>query len=341
MQVLRVAAAAILALGLTKAPAAKAQPSSDILGAVRARGHLVCGTGGNVPGFSFPDSQGVMRGLDADTCRAVAAAIFGDPSKIRFVATTGLTRFPALQSGEIDMLVRSTTWTLTREAALGLEFASVNFYDGQGFIVKKSAGVSSARELDGASVCVQPGSTTEANLADYFRANNLQLNPVVLENVEQVRDAFNAGRCDAFTHDTSSLAAFRYSLGDAGKDLVVLPEIISKEPIGAFVRKGDQRFFDIVRWTHFAMLTAEEMGITSQNLAQFQDTSNPEVLRFLGRSGDLGKVLGLNPDWAIQVVRGVGNFAEMWERNVTPLGVPRGINALWNRGGIQFAPPMR
>ena len=341
MHFLRVAAAAAMALGVVSSPGAKAQSSSDILGSIRSRGHLVCGTGGNVPGFSYPDSQGVMRGLDADTCRSVAAAIFGDPSKIRFVATTGLTRFPALQSGEIDMLVRSTTWTLTREAALGLEFASVNFYDGQGFIVKKSLNVSSARELDGASVCVQPGSTTEANLADYFRANNMRLNPVVLENVEQVRDAFNAGRCDAYTHDTSSLAAFRFSLGEAGGELVVLPEIISKEPIGAFVRKGDQRFFDVVRWTHFAMLTAEELGITSANVATFQANPAPDVQRFMGRSGDLGKVLGLSPDWAIQVVRGVGNFSEMWERNMTPLGVPRGINALWHRGGIQYAPPMR
>ncbi|WBV42503.1 amino acid ABC transporter substrate-binding protein [Pseudoroseomonas cervicalis] len=332
------AVAAATALGLAS-PAA-AQASADTVGAIRARGALVCGVTGTTAGFSLPDSQGVMRGIDADSCRAVAAAIFGDASKVRFVNTTSQNRFTALQSGEIDLLVRNTTWTLSREASLGFEFASINFYDGQGFMVKTSLNVTSAKALDGATICVQPGTTTELNLADYFRSNRMRFTPVVIESVEEIRTAFNSGRCDAYTNDASSLAAFRATQANPAEYLL-LPEIISKEPLGAVVRKGDWKFFDIVRWAHFAQVTAEELGITSQNLASFADSPNPDVQRFMGRSGDLGKMLGLQPDWAVQITRQVGNFGEMWERNITPLGVQRGINRLWTQGGLQYAPPMR
>ncbi|MCQ4158499.1 amino acid ABC transporter substrate-binding protein [Roseomonas sp. GC11] len=334
---LAVAAATLLGLA---APASAQQASADTVGAIRARGAVVCGVSGSSAGFSLPDSQGVMRGLDADGCRTVAAAILGDANKVRFVNLTSQNRFPALQSGEVDLLVRNTTWTLAREASLGFEFASINFYDGQGFLVKKSLNVSSAKQLDGATVCVQPGTTTELNLSDYFRSNNMKFTPVVIESVEEIRTAFNAGRCDAYTTDASSLASFRATASNPG-ELLLLPEIISKEPLGAVVRKGDFKFFDIVRWAHFAQLTAEELGITSKNIESFADSNNPDVQRFMGKSGDLGKMLGLSPDWAVNIVRQVGNFAEMWDRSITPMGVQRGINNLWTKGGLQYAPPMR
>lgn len=334
--------AVLIGLGASAAAAQEAaNPAADTLAAIRDRGHLICGVGGNVPGFSFPDSQGIMRGLDADICRAVAAAIFGDAEKVRFVSLTSMTRFPALQSGEVDMLARFTTWTLTREANQGLQVASVYFYDGQGFMVKKDLGVTSALELDGAAICVQPASTNEVNLVDYFRANDMDLKPVVIEKVEQVRDAFAADRCDAFTHDTSSLASFKMSMGDQGDQYVLLPEIISKEPLGTYVRKGDQAFYDVVRWTHVASLTAEEFGITSENYEEFRDNKKPEIQRFMGESGELGQALGLDDQWAVNVVAGVGNFAEMWDRNITPLGIERSQNRLVKDGGIQYAPPMR
>jgi general L-amino acid transport system substrate-binding protein len=301
----------------------------------------LCGVAGTTAGFSSPDSQGVMRGLDADGCRIVAAAILGDASKVRFINTTATNRFTALQSGEVDMLVRNTTWTLGREAALGLEFASINFYDGTGFMVKTASGVTSVKGLDGATVCVQPGSTTELNLTDYFRIHQLRFTPLVIENLEELRAAFVSGRCDAFTTDASSLASFRYSQGANAGQYLLLPEIISKEPLGTMVRKGDFKFFDIVRWAHFAQLTAEELGIDSKNLETFRGSGNPEIQRFMGTTGDLGKSLGVGPDWAVQIIRQVGNFAEMWDRSITPMGVPRGMNNLWNKGGIQYAPPMR
>ncbi|MBP0493637.1 amino acid ABC transporter substrate-binding protein [Roseomonas sp. SG15] len=328
-------------LGLAMGGAAWAQPAADTMGAIRARGTVICGVAGGVAGFSLPDSQGVMRGLDADGCRIVAAAILGDASKVRFINTTTQSRFTALQSGEVDMLVRNTTWTLGREAALGLEFASINFYDGTGFMVKKASGVTSVKGLDGATVCVQPGSTTELNLTDYFRANGLRFSPLVIENLEELRAAFINGRCDAFTTDASSLASFRFAQGANADQYLLLPEIISKEPLGTMVRKGDWKFFDIVRWAHFAQLTAEELGIDSRNIESFRGSANPEIQRFMGATGDLGKALGVNPDWAVQIIRQVGNFAEMWDRNITPMGVQRGINNLWTRGGLQYAPPMR
>ncbi|MFC7735207.1 amino acid ABC transporter substrate-binding protein [Roseomonas sp. GCM10028921] len=323
------------------AGAAGAQSPADTMGAIRSRGAVLCGVAGTTAGFSLPDSQGAMRGLDADGCRIVAAAILGDANKVRFINTTATNRFTALQSGEVDMLVRNTTWTLGREAALGLEFASINFYDGTGFMVKKASGVTSVRGLDGATVCVQPGSTTELSLTDYFRVHRMRFTPLVIENLEELRAAFIAGRCDAFTTDASSLAAFRYTQGPNADQYLLLPEIISKEPLGTMVRKGDWKFFDIVRWAHFAQLTAEELGIDSENIDKFRNSPLPEVQRFMGVTGDLGKSLGVAPDWAVQIVKQVGNFGEMWDRNITPLGVQRGINNLWTKGGLQYAPPMR
>jgi general L-amino acid transport system substrate-binding protein len=332
---LTLAAAALAPSGAT------AQPAADTLAAIRARGQLVCGVSINTAGFALPDARGEFRGLDVDSCRAVAAAVLGDASKVRFVPTTTQVRFTALQSGEVDMLARNTTWTLGREAQLGLAFASINFYDGQGFMVKQALGVTSARQLDGATVCVSPGTTTELNLADYFRTNNLRFTPVVIEQTEEIRAAFISGRCDAYTTDASALASFRASQGANGEQYILLPEIISKEPLGAVVRKGDWRFFDVVRWAHFAMLTAEEHGITSGNVDQHLNSRNPDVQRLLGRSGDFGRAMGLDNDWAVRIIRQVGNFGESWERNITPIGVPRGINNLWTRGGLHYAPPIR
>ncbi|MCI0755481.1 amino acid ABC transporter substrate-binding protein [Roseomonas vastitatis] len=335
----RVTLGAALTIGL--GGAVWAQGSADTIGAIRARGAVLCGVAGTTAGFSLPDSQGIMRGLDADGCRIVAAAILGDASKVRFINTTATNRFTALQSGEVDMLVRNTTWTLGREAALGLEFASINFYDGTGFMVKTASGVNSVKGLNGATVCVQPGSTTELNLTDYFRLHNLRFTPLVIENLEELRAAFIAGRCDAFTTDASSLASFRVTQGANAGQYTLLPEIISKEPLGTAVRKGDWKFFDVVRWAHFAQLTAEELGIDSENIESFRSSSNPEIQRFMGATGDLGRSLGVAPDWAVQIIRQVGNFAEMWDRSITPLGIQRGINNLWTKGGLQYAPPMR
>jgi general L-amino acid transport system substrate-binding protein len=322
------------------APPALAQPAPDTIAAIRARGAIACGVTPNTVGFASPDSRGVWRDLDADYCRAIAAALFGDAERVRFTPLTAPTRFTALQSGEVDVLIRTTTWTLGREAQLGLAFAAVNFYDGNGFMVRRDAGVTSARQLDGATVCLQSGSTTELNVADWFRANRLRLQPVLFENVEEIRAAFAAGRCDAYSSDVSTLAAFRAGTATPER-YVLLPEIISKEPLGPSVRKGDWKWFDLVRWVHFALVTAEELGITSQNIDSFRDSSNPDVQRFMGRTGDLGRMLGVDNEWAVRVVRQVGNFAELWERSITPLGLPRGVNELWTRGGLQYAPPMR
>jgi general L-amino acid transport system substrate-binding protein len=334
-----VGALALLAAALPSA--AQSPAPADTVAAIRARGALLCGVAPATAGFSAPDSRGEWRGIDVDTCRAVAAAILGDATKVRFVPASTQQRFTMLQSGEVDILVRSTTWTLGREASLGLSFAGVNFYDGQGFMVRRESGVTAATQLDGATVCVSPGTTTELNMADYFRANRMRFTPVVIESIEELRAAFRSGRCDAYTTDASSLASFRAAEGPNAERYLLLPEIISKEPLGPVVRKGDQRFFDIVRWSIFAQLTAEELDITSQNLSTFNDSPNPDVQRFLGRTGELGRQLGVNNDWAVQIVRQVGNFAEMWERNITPIGIPRGINNLWNRGGLHYPPPMR
>ena len=320
---------------------AAAQPAADTLGAVRTRGALNCGTSPATAGFASPDSQGVMRGLDADYCRAVAAAILGDGSKARITPVSTQQRFTALQSGEIDLLSRVTTWTLSREASLGLAFAGINVFDGQGFLVHAAGGVTSARQLDGATVCLQPGSTTELNLSDYFRTHGMRFTPVLIEDIEELRRTFLGGRCDAFTTDATSLAALRATQGADAARYVLLPELISKEPLGLAVRKGDWRFFDAVRWTHFALLAAEEMGLTQAGIGQAGGETNPDVQRFLGRTGDLGRMLGLENDWAVRVVRAVGNYGEVWQRNIAPLGIPRGVNELWTKGGLHYAPPMR
>lgn len=321
---------------------AKAQGSgSATLDAAKARGQVLCGLSGQVPGFSLPDSQGVMRGLDADTCRAVTAAALGDPSKVKFVATTTQNRFTALQSGEVDLLSRSTTWTLGREANLGLEFAWVNYYDGTGFLVKKASGVKAATEMDGATICVQPGTSTELAINDFFRLHNMKFTPILIQDLSELQGAFLSGRCDAYSTDASALATFRFSQGPKADDLVLLPDIISKEPLGVMVRKGDDKWFDIVRWTFIAMITAEEKGITSANVDTFMNSNDPDIRRLLGLEGDMGKALGLDNKWAYNVIKTVGNLGEMWNRNITPMGVPRGINNIWTKGGLQYAPPIR
>jgi general L-amino acid transport system substrate-binding protein len=291
-------------------------------------------------GFAQPDSQGVWRGFDVDYCKAVAAAIFGDANKVRYVPTTAQNRFTALQSGEVDMLARNTTWTLSRDTSLGFDFAATTFYDGQGFMVKTSLGVKSAKELDGATICVQPGTTTEQNLTDWARASNIKFTPVVIERLEELVSAFVAGRCDAYTTDASGLAATR-STQPKPDDYVILPELISKEPLAPAVRQGDPGFADLVRWTHFALVTAEELGIDSKNVDSMANNPNPDIQRFVGKNGDLGKMLGVSNDWAVQIIKAVGNYSEVFDRNLKAIGLPRGENALWNKDGLQYAPPMR
>ncbi len=335
-------AAALAALTCLGFGAAHAQGSgSATLDAARGRGLVLCGISGVVPGFSLSDSQGVMRGLDADTCRAVTTAALGEATKVKFVPTTTQNRFTALQSGEVDLLSRSTTWTLVREGSLGLMFAWVNYYDGTGFLVKTSSGVKSGKELDGATVCVTPGSTTELAVADFFRLNKMKFTPILIADTTEIQGAFLSGRCDVYSTDSSALAAFRFSQGPKADALLLLPEIISKEPLGVMVRKGDDKWFDIVRWTFAAMVMAEEKGVTSQNIDSFMESKDPDIRRLLGLEGDMGKALGLDPKWAYNVIKQVGNFGEMWDRNITPMGVPRGINNIWTKGGLQYAPPIR
>jgi general L-amino acid transport system substrate-binding protein len=334
-------AAFLLAALLAGGQALAAGSGSPPLDAVRARRQLVCGVGGNVAGFALPDSQGVMRGLDADGCRALAAAVLGDASRVKFVPTTTENRFTALQSGEVDVLIRETTWTLGREASLGLEFGAVNFYDAAGFLVPKSANVASARQLDGATICVQPGTSTELAIADYFRLNNMQFTPVEIQDLQALRGAFLSGRCDAYSTDRSALATFQASQGAAAKEFVLLPESISKEPLGPMVRKGDDKWFDIVRWTAFAAIAAEEAGVSSRNVDSFTSTADSHIRRLLGIEGELGRALGLDNRWAYNVIKQVGNYGEMWQRDMAPLGVPRGLNDLWYKGGLMYAPPFR
>ena len=314
------------------------------LEAIKARGELVCGVSTGLGGFSVPDSEGKWTGLDVDVCKAVSAAIFGDPNKVKFQALSAQQRFTALQSGEVDVLSRNTTWTLTRDTSLGLNFTGVTYYDGQGFMVPKKLGVKSAKELDGATVCVQPGTTTELNLADYFRANNMKFTPVVIEALQEVNAAFFSGRCDVLTTDASGLASVRKNDAPKGKseDYVILPEIISKEPLGPVVRHGDDQFFDIVKWTVFALIEAEEYGITAANVDQMAaESGNPGIKRLLGSTPGMGKALGLDEAWAKNAIKAVGNYGEIWERNIPALGLPRGINNLWTNGGVMYAPPVR
>ena len=333
------AAAVVLSLGLA-GPAA-AQQQANTFDVIKQRGTINCGVNTGLAGFAAPDSQGVWRGLDVDLCRAVAAALFGDATKVRYVPTTAQQRFTALQSGEVDLLSRNTTWTLSRDTSLGLDFVGINFYDGQGFMVKRELNLKSAKELDGATVCVQPGTTTELNLTDWFRANNIRFTPVVIERLEEVNAAFFSGRCDALTTDVSGLASVRSTQGANAERYVILPEVISKEPLGPAVRHGDSRWADLVRWAHFAMVEAEELGITAANIDQHMQSPNPAMQRFVGAAGGLGEMLGVDNRWAYNIIKQVGNYGESFARNVTPLGIQRGPNELWTKGGQMYAPPMR
>ncbi|QQP91205.1 amino acid ABC transporter substrate-binding protein [Skermanella sp. TT6] len=314
------------------------------LNAVKQKGFVQCGVNTGLPGFSNPDSQGNWTGLDVDVCRAVAAAIFGDAKAVRFTPLSAQQRFTALQSGEIDILSRNTTWTLTRDTSLGLNFAPTTFYDGQGFMVPKALGVSSAAELNGATVCVQPGTTTELNLADYFRGKGMQFQPVVIESFDEVNAAFFSGRCDVYTTDASGMASIRSTLAPNPDDYIILPELISKEPLGPAVRHGDDEFFDIVKWTVYATVEAEEKGINSGNVDEMLKSPDPTVQRLLGSNPGMGQALGLDEKWAYNVIKTVGNYGEIFERNVgvkTPLKLERGPNALWTNGGLMYAPPIR
>jgi len=314
---------------------------AQTLETVRQRGYLQCGVNTGLAGFSQPDSKGVWHGIDVDFCRAVAAAVLGDAGKVRYTPLTAQQRFTALQSGEIDVLARNTTWTLSRDTGLALNFVGISYYDGQGFMVPRKANVKSARQLDGATVCVQPGTTNELNLADYFRANRMKFRPVVIEKLEEVLNAYFAGRCDAFTTDASSLAALRASRAPRPEEHVILPELISKEPLGPAVRQGDERWFDIVKWSLFAMIEAEELGLSSRNIAELALSGGPAIQRFVGANGDLGKLMGLDNRWAFQIVKQVGNYGESFDANLKPLGFERGLNRLWTQGGLLYAPPLR
>jgi general L-amino acid transport system substrate-binding protein len=317
--------------------------SAQTLKTVKDRGLLICGANGTLAGFGLPDAQGHWTGLDVDVCRAIAAAIFNDASKVKFVPLTAKDRFTALQSSEVDVLVRNTTWTSSRDTSLGLNFTGVDYYDGQGFMVRKSLKVNSALELNGASVCVQQGTTTELNLADYFRAHNMQLKSVTFATANEAIKAYDAGRCDSYTTDASGLYAERLRLANPD-DHVILPEIISKEPLGPAVRQGDDQWFDIVKWVLFAMINAEELGVTQKNVDEMARSANPAIKRFVGTEGNYGEQLGLTKDWALRIVKLVGNYGEVFERNVgkdSPLKIDRGLNKLWNQGGIQYAPPIR
>jgi general L-amino acid transport system substrate-binding protein len=317
--------------------------SAQTLKTIKDRGLLSCGVTQGIAGFSLPDDKGNWTGLDVDICRAISAAVFNDPSKVKFVPLSAKDRFTALQSGEIDVLSRTTTWTLSRDTSLGANFAGVTYYDGQGFMVKKSLKVNSALELNSASVCVATGTTTELNLADYFKGNNMKYEVIAFATADDTLKAYESGRCDVFTTDASGLYAERLKLANPA-DHVVLPEIISKEPLGPMVRHGDDQWLDIVKWTLYAMITAEELGITQKNLDEKMKSDNPELKRVFGTDGNLGEQLGLTKDWVVRIVKAVGNYGESFDRNVGPgskLGIARGLNNLWNKGGLQYAPPIR
>lgn len=329
---------------MTVAAMAAGAASAGTMDDVKARGKLNCGVTTGLVGFAAPDANGVWEGFDVSVCRAVAAAVLGDPTAVEFVTTTGQTRFTALASGEIDMLARNTTWTFSRDVDLKFEFVGVNYYDGQGFMVPKSLGVSSAKELDGATVCIQTGTTTELNLADFFRANNISYEPVPIETNAEAQQQYLAGACDVYTTDASGLAATRATFENPG-DHALLPEIISKEPLGPLVRHGDNEWGDVVRWSLNAMIAAEELGITSANVdSMAAGTNNPEINRILGTEGELGAMLGLDKDWAMRIIKSVGNYAEVFEKNIgesTPIGLARGLNAQWTNGGLLYTPPFR
>lgn len=330
-------------VGSSGAGGTAAASAGRTLDAVRAKGFVQCGVSQGLPGFSNPDDRGNWTGIDAEFCRAVAAAIFGDANKVKFTALSSKERFTALQSGEIDVLSRNTTFSMSRDTNLGLDFVGVNYYDGQGMMVRKNSGVASATELDGATVCTNSGTTTELNISDYFRTNQLDFDLVAFEKSDEVVAAYDAGRCDVYTTDQSGLYADRLKL-QMPDEHMILPEIISKEPLGPSVRQGDAQWADIVRWTHNAMLTAEELGVTQSNVEEMLESPNPEIRRLLGLEGAFGEGLGVSNEWAYFIVKHVGNYGEVFERTVgvgSPLQIERGLNALWTDGGLQYAPPIR
>lgn len=331
-------------IGLAAFVAAAVQPATaQTLDVIRDRGKLICGINPDLPGFAARDQEGAWRGFDVDFCRAVAAAIFNDAGKVEFKALSNAERLTALKNSDIDLLSRNTTWTMARETALGINFAAVTYYDGQGFLVRSSLKAESALQLGGKSICVQTGTTTEANLADYFRGKKLTYQLNAFPSADEAFAAYNDGRCDAFTTDTSALFAERLKLAKPDEH-VILPDIISKEPLSPAVRQGDDRWFKIVQWTHFVMLNAEELGVTSKTIEQAMNSDNPEIRRLVGLDGSAGTDIGLASDWAARIIRLVGNYDEVFERNVgtgSKLGIPRGINQLWTHGGIQYAPPIR
>ncbi len=335
----------ILLGALTVAGLAAGAAAAGTMDDVKARGSLKCGVSTGLAGFSAPNANGVWEGFDVAVCRAVAAAVLGDPMAVEFVTTTGQTRFTALASGEIDMLARNSTWTFSRDTDLNLDFVGVNYYDGQGFMVPKALGVSSAKELDGATVCIQTGTTTELNLADFFRVNNISYEPVPIETNAEAQQQYLAGACDVYTTDASGLAATRATFEKAG-DHTILPEIISKEPLGPVVRHGDNDWGDIVRWSLHALVAAEEYGVTSANVMELAaaPTDNPEINRLLGTEGELGAMIGLDKEWAVRAISAGGNYGEIFEKNIgeaTPIGLARGLNAQWTDGGLLYAPPFR
>ena len=331
-------AGALLTAGMSGGTFAQSKSTLDT---VKARGNINCGVTTGVPGFSNPDDKGMWTGFDVDYCRALAAVIFNDPSKVSYKPTTAKERFPALQAGEVDLLSRTTTWTLSRD--VGYVFAGIMYYDGQGFIVKKSLGLKSAKELKGATICVQTGTTTELNLADYFRSNKMDYKTVVFEKPDEAVAAYEAGRCDAYTTDQSGLYAQRLKMKNAD-DNVILPDIISKEPLGPMVRQGDFQWFTLAKWVYYALLIAEEAGITQKNVGEMVTSTNPEIKRILGSEGDFGKSLGVDNDWVVRMIKAVGNYGEIYDRTLgkdSPLKIERGFNRLWTQGGLQYAPPIR
>lgn len=329
---------ALPAVAVVSMPAA-----SQTLQAVKNRGALVCGVGPGVVGFSAPSASSQWGGFDVDFCRALAAAIFDDADKVKFVPLSAADRFRVLKAGEIDVLSRNSTWTMEREVELGLTFAAVTFYDGQGFMLRRAKKIESALDLDGSKVCVQSGTTTELNLADYFAANGMKYQPVLTASAEDTVKAYDAGQCDVMTTDASALHSERLKLAKPG-DHVILPDVISKEPLGPAIRQGDAQWFNIVKWTHYAMLNAEELGVSSKTIDEALKSQKPDVKRLVGTEGNYGGLMGLTRDWAVRIIRRVGNYGEVYDRHVgtkTPLGIPRGINQLWTAGGIQYAPPIR
>ncbi|MFK8034250.1 MAG: amino acid ABC transporter substrate-binding protein [Hyphomicrobiales bacterium] len=332
-----------VAMGVSATATFAASHGSSTLAEIQAKGFVQCGVSQGLPGFSNPDSSGAWSGLDVDVCRAIAAAIFGDGDAVKFTPLSAKERFTALQSGEIDILSRNTTWTMTRDASLGLNFSTVTYYDGQGFMVRSDMDIDSALKLSGASVCTNTGTTTELNVTDYFRANNMEFEIVAFEKADEVVAAYDAGRCEVYTTDASGLYAQRLKLEDPGAH-IVLPEIISKEPLGPVVRQGDDGWLNLTKWVVYALVNAEELGVSSANIGDMMDSKNPAVARLMGNAGGYGEMIGLENDFAVKAIKAVGNYREIFERNVgpdTPLKIARGVNALWSDGGLMYAPPLR